>query len=213
MTHPSPTSQRLAAGLAARIIHDISGPATGIMTGMDLYGDPESQDLRDSALELTASSAHTLLDLLGFYRAAFGASGGPQADERLKQLAATQFTGRRARLEWTSSIGSLSGQASQALLIMTQIVGDALAAGGVVRVATSLRGSTLVLSVAGEGARAQVQPEVLDGLAGREMNEGLAGRWAPALFLHSLIEGGAGSLTVAVPEGGLLLEVALPGSS
>ena len=74
---PAPAATQvtdLAAHLAARLCHDFISPASAIMSGVDLLGDPTAQDMRDDALNLISASARKLGDMLAFARVAFGAA-------------------------------------------------------------------------------------------------------------------------------------------
>ncbi len=210
MTQPSPTSHRLATGLAARLIHDIAGPASGVATGLDLYTAPNSDDLRDSALDLAISSVRTLLDRLDFYRTAFGGGEEPHNTETIQRLAARQVGNRRTQLDWPTSATALPSPAGQALLIMTQIACDALMASGTIRVALDSGAGKLSLKVEGKGPRVLFHPEVMAGLVGQEHRNGVAGRWAPAFYLHTLVTAAPGLLSIDLSEGGFLMEAALP---
>ncbi len=210
MTQPLKPSYRLAAGLAARLVHDIAGLVSGITTGLELYTSPDSSDLKESALELATSSGRKLLDRLDFYRTAFGEGEELRNTQMIQRLAAKQFDGRRNRLDWPSSARLLPSPAGQALLIMTQIASEAVMANGIIRVALNDGPGRLTLRVEGRGPRILLQPEVMAGLFGLEHHNGLAGRWALAFYLHTLVTAAAGLLSIDLREGGFLMEAALP---
>jgi histidine phosphotransferase ChpT len=197
---PEPLAHRLAARLAARILHDLSGPASGVASGLDLLAVGGGDD--DAALDLAASSARSLLDLIEFHQVAFGGRGEAVSGAVLKRLALTQFEGRRPTLEWEPAIEPFPALAAQATLILAQIAASALAVGGVAHLSASRAEGELVIKVDGRGPRAALQPETLEGLAGRGFSHGLAGRWAPSRYLHALIAeiGGAVTVTAGVDE-------------
>ncbi len=93
-----------AAMLAARLCHDFISPASAIVSGLDLLEDPSAQDMRDDAMNLIASSARKLADLLQFTRVAFGASASAENfDSReLEKLAQGVFAHVRPTLDWPS---------------------------------------------------------------------------------------------------------------
>ena len=66
--------EELAARLAAKLCHDFVSPAGAIVSGLDLLDDPTAKDMRDEAMQLIASSARKLTDLLAFARVAFGST-------------------------------------------------------------------------------------------------------------------------------------------
>jgi hypothetical protein len=211
MTETPISPPQLAAGLAARLLHDLAGAASGIATGIDLYDDPQSRDMREAALDLIRSSDRSLRDLLTFSRVAYGGAGDQHAVGQVRELASIPFAGRRARLDWPPANAPVDGVGAQVILLMAQLAAAALAAGGSARVSTELVGESLRLRVVGEGRQPQLHREVLDGLAGRPMMaEGMPGRWAPACLLHGLVHSNGGAVRAATFEGGFTLEAALP---
>jgi histidine phosphotransferase ChpT len=210
MPDPTVTPDALAAALAARIIHDLSGPASGVNSGMELYEDADAQDLKEEGLGLAASSGEALGDLLAFSRAAFAGTGEARNGDALAKLVATQFAGKRAKAVWESGEVVLSGPAVQALLILAQIAVGGLPMGGSALITTKAGVGEMIIRVAGEGPRTTPHPEALEGLAGRALSAGLAGRWAPAYFLHTLVEGLGGSVSSVTETGAFVLEARLP---
>ena len=49
-------AEPLAAGLAARLLHDLSGPTEAIMSGLQILEDPGAEALRGEALGLAADA-------------------------------------------------------------------------------------------------------------------------------------------------------------
>jgi hypothetical protein len=210
MTSSRSPQHDLAAGLAARLLHDISGPASGVMAGIDLLTDPTSPDLKESALELAAESGRALLETLEFCRVAYGGMEEVHDASTLGRLALSRFTGRRARLTWPATMPSLPARAEQALLVMSQIAAGALATGGVAQAGARLTSEGWALTMDGEGARARLDAETLDGLAGRPLSGGMAGRWAPGAYLRALVDAVGGAISVRGGEGGFVLGATLP---
>ncbi len=210
MSLPPVRPELLAAALAARLIHDISGPASGITSGLELYADADLPDLRDQALDLATSSSRSLLDLLDFCRLAYGGAGETQDGRTLENLARTPFAGRRCRLVWLIPEQPFNGPSAQALLILLQIAAAGLASGGEARASASVQHDGVVLAVEGEGPRLRFPLEIIDGLAGLPLSEGLPGRWAPAGYLHGLVAAAGGRLTARIEPTAFRLEVSLP---
>jgi hypothetical protein len=207
MTSAPRKDQLLAAGLAARLLHDLSGPAAGVWSGLDLLA--EAAGVGDPALELAIASGRTLLDLIEFQRLAFGATGEILTGEGLKRLAGAPFEGR-PRLDWAVSIEPLPALAAQAMLILVQEAAGGLALGGAARATASLSGAELVIRVDGEGPRASLWPETLEGLEGRDLSRGLAGRWAPLRYLSALVADAGGGLAATTGPDRFGLIVTLP---
>jgi hypothetical protein len=210
MTDTTVTPEALAAALAARIVHDLSGPASGVTSGMGLYGDADTRDMREEGLGLAAASGEALADLLAFCRAAFGGTGEPHRHDALARLAATQFAGKRANLIWGSTEATLSGPAAQVLLILVQIAVGGLPLGGDARITTEASGGRVIIRIEGEGLRTKLQPEAIEGFAGQALSAGLPGRWAPAYFLRVLVDGLGGGVSAGTSASGFVLEAWLP---
>src|SRR5690242_1680131 len=167
---PSPEvpAEELAARLAAKLCHDFISPAGAIVSGLDLLDDPSAKDMRDEAMELIASSARKLSDLLAFARVAFGASAGAESFDsgELERLTAAVFAHVRADLDWAAPPQAMPKAAARVLLNLAQLAGAALPTGGVARVEMSPAGDALAIMVTATGPRARLHAEVRDGLAG-----------------------------------------------
>ena len=202
----------LAAFLAARMCHDYISPAGAIMSGLDLLEDPGAQDMREEAMTLIAASARKLVDLLSFDRVALGASAAAETfgADQLETLATGVSSHGRANLVWTCMPRSLPKPAARALLNLVQIGLGALPTGGIATLTAVEEGGGLVLAIDCVGARARLRPAVIDGLEGRRLEEGLAGLWVQAYYLHQLVTAAGGSLEHAVFEERVMLTVNLP---
>ncbi len=201
----------LARALAARLLHDLSGPAHGVLSGLELQQDPgDDEALRAEAADLTDSSARALLARLEFCRAAYGEGGEAKTGAALEALARTAFANGRARLAWAPGDVTFKAAAVQAALILAQIAADALASGGVARLNATIAAGWMTLRVEGEGPRSRFHAETLDGLAGRPAGEGLAGRWAPAFLVQALCRRAGGALAIARRPDGFVIEATLP---
>jgi histidine phosphotransferase ChpT len=209
---PTPASGvQLAALLAARMCHDFISPAGAIVSGLDLLDDPTAQDMREEALSLIGASARKLVALLAFDRVAFGGSSAAESFDvrELERLTRDVFAHGRAKLEWDVAPISLEKPAARAVLNLAQIGAGALPIGGVAAVKVEGEGR-LVLSVTATGPRVRLRPEVVDGLNGRPLADGLSGHWVQAFFLHGLVEAEGGSLDVSIDEAQMRVIVRLP---
>jgi histidine phosphotransferase ChpT len=150
--------------------------------------------------------------MVAFDRIAFGASAAAETlDPReLEQLARGIFAHQRAKLDWAIGPGGLPKAAGRALLNLAQLCGGALPTGGVARLEVSDSGGELVLVARGSGARARLRPEVLDGLNGLRLADGLAGHWVQAFYLHGLVTAARGTVKAETGEGEVTLTVRLP---
>jgi histidine phosphotransferase ChpT len=206
------TPVELAAHLAARMCHDFISPAGAIVSGLDLLEDPNAQDMRDDALALIADSARKLVALLAFDRVAFGASAAAEAfDPReLEKLTAGVFAHQRAELNWSVTATSLPKPVTRVLLNLAQICGGALPMGGTAHISVAEEDQETVIVARAVGGRVRLRPEVLEGLSGARLGEGLGGHWVQAFYLRNLIDAAGGTLDVEVVEGEVALRARLP---
>ena len=209
---PAIRSAELAAFLAARMCHDFISPASAIVSGLDLLEDPSAQDMREEAMGLIATSARKLADLLQFSRVAFGASASAETfDAReLEKLARGVFGHMRAELEWLVEAPAVNKPAARALLNLAQMAGAALPTGGVARVRAVQEGASLAIAADAGGPRAKLRPEVLRGLRGEPLGEGLHGHWVQAYYLHLFLTDAGGRVFVDVNEERVVFAATVP---
>jgi histidine phosphotransferase ChpT len=210
--HEPISGVQLAAQLAARLCHDFMSPAGAIVSGLDLLDDPTAQDMREEALTMIAASARKLLALLTFDRVAFGGSSAAENfDAReLERLTREHFSHGRSTLDWSVGPESLAKPAARVTMNLALIGAGALPIGGVAAINVTASDDGLVARVHATGARARLRPEVIDGLNGVPLNEGLSGHWVQAYFLRSLIDAEGGSLEIETGEGEVTVRVRLP---
>jgi len=207
-----PQPAQLAAYLAARMCHDFISPASAIVSGLDLLEDPTAQDMRDDAMSLISASARKLADLLQFSRVAFGASASAETfDAReLEKLAAGVFAHMRAELAWAVEPAAVNKPAARALLNLAQIAGAALPTGGTASVRAVQEGAMLAIAVEATGPRARLRPEVLRGLQGEPLGEGLHGHWVQAYYVHLFLGDAGGRVFADVGEEKVVLAASVP---
>jgi hypothetical protein len=190
----------LAARLLSRAIHDISGPTSGLTAALDILGDDASGAAHAEGLALARDSLAQMAARIAFCRAAFGGAGGWDGDS-LGRLMETPFIGTRARLEPGPVVAGAPSCAVQAALIGLQISAESLAAGGIARLSLQPFQEDWRARVDGEGPRARMAPETVEGLAGLAFSSGLTGRWAPARYLNALSVSVGGALDFGAGEG------------
>lgn len=202
----------LAAYLAARMCHDFISPASAIVSGLDLLEDPSAQDMREDAMGLIADSARKLADMLAFCRVAFGASASAETfDAReLEKLAQGVFRHVRAELVWAVETPGVNKAAARAILNLAQMAGAALPTGGTARVRAVIEGESLAIAVDAVGPRARLRPEVLLGLRGEAMGEGLHGHWVQAFYTHLLLTDAGGRVFADVNDERVLFAATAP---
>ncbi|MCR5873547.1 histidine phosphotransferase [Phenylobacterium sp. J426] len=202
----------LAAYLAARMCHDFISPASAIVSGLDLLEDPSAQDMKEEAMGLIESSARKLADLLAFTRVAFGASASAETfDARdLEKLAQGVFAHMRANLEWTVETPAVNKPSARTLLNLAQMAGAALPTGGTARVRAVQEGAQVALAVDAVGPRARLRPEVLRGLQGQPLGEGLHGHWVQAYYVHLFVQDAGGRVFADVNDERIVFAATLP---
>jgi histidine phosphotransferase ChpT len=202
----------LAAYLAARMCHDFISPASAIVSGLDLLEDPSAQDMREEAMGLIGTSARKLADLLSFARVAFGASASAETFDirELERLAKGVFAHMRAELEWQVEPPAVNKPAARALLNLAQMAGAALPTGGVARIRAVQEGASLAIAADASGPRARLRPEVLRGLRGEALGEGLHGHWVQAYYVHLFLGDAGGRVFADVNEERVVFAATVP---
>jgi histidine phosphotransferase ChpT len=211
-TSPAVRPAELAAYLAARMCHDFISPASAIVSGLDLLDDPSAQDMREEAQSLIASSAHKLADMLAFCRVAFGASASAETfDARdLEKLARGVFAHMRAELDWAVETPAVNKPTARALLNLAQMAGAALPTGGMARVQAVQEGASVAIAIEATGPRARLRPEVLAGLQGMALDDGLHGHWVQAYYVHLFVGDAGGRVFADVGEERIVFAATLP---
>jgi histidine phosphotransferase ChpT len=209
---PAIRPAELAAYLAARMCHDFISPASAIASGLDLLDDPSAQDMREEAMGLISSSAKKLTDLLSFCRVAFGASASAEIfDVRdLEKLTRGVFDHMRAELEWTVDTPGVNKPAARTLLNLAQMAGGALPTGGVAKVRAVQEAASFAIAIEATGPRARLRPEVLAGLQGQPLGEGLHGHWVQAYYVHLFVGDAGGRVFADVQEERVVFAATLP---
>jgi histidine phosphotransferase ChpT len=201
-----------AALLAARLCHDFISPASAIVSGLDLLEDPSAQDMREDAMSLIASSARKLADLLQFTRVAFGASASAENfDSReLEKLAQGVFAHVRPTMDWAIPPCTLNKASARAILNIAQIAASALPAGGKATLRAVVLDDRVAITADSAGPRARLRPEVLAGLRGEALSEGLGGPWVQAAYLNALVRAAGGQVGVELGEDQVSLAAWVP---
>jgi histidine phosphotransferase ChpT len=202
----------VAAYLAARMCHDFISPASAIASGLDLLEDPSAQDMREEAMGLITSSSKKLADLLSFCRVAFGASASAETFDvrELEKLARGVFDHMRAELAWTVETDAVNKPAARTLLNLAQMAGAALPTGGTASVRAVREGQSFAIAVEAAGPRARLRPEVLSGLQGEALGDGMHGHWVQAYYVHLFVTDAGGRVFADVSEERVVFAATLP---
>ena len=206
------TAAELAASLAARLCHDLINPASALVSGLDLLDDPDSQDLREDALNLIAKSGRKIGAVLSFYRVAFGASASADTfDTReLRKLTEAVFEHQKYDLDWQVGLESVSKAGARSLLNLAEIGGSCLLRAGVVEVGAEQNGLGILLTMTAAGERLRLREEAARGLEGLPMDDGLAGRWVQAYYLSRIVAEADGAIRYGATDEAIKIQVQLP---
>jgi histidine phosphotransferase ChpT len=143
---------------------------------------------------------------------AFGASASAETFDvrELERLAQGVFAHMRAQLEWKVETAAVNKPAARTLLNLAQMAGAALPTGGVARVRAVQEGATLAIAAEAGGPRAKLRPEVLRGLRGEPLGEGLHGHWVQAYYVHLFLTDAGGRVFADVAEEQVVFAATVP---
>ena len=143
---------------------------------------------------------------------AFGASASAETfDARdLEKLAQGVFAHMRAELDWTVETPAVNKPAARTLLNLAQMAGAALPTGGTARVRAVQEGAQVAIAIDATGPRARLRPEVLAGLQGQELGEGLHGHWVQAYYVHLFMSDAGGRVFADVSEERVVFAATVP---
>jgi histidine phosphotransferase ChpT len=148
--------------LLSRLLHDLIGPVTATVNGIELveeFGSTESAGLGREALDLIGESARQTVDRLGLFRMAFGMAGNARDSkfEQIKSLAQPYLASRR--IEFACSGASVDLEESPVGIVKVTLatiflLADALRRGGRITVEMGPDARSPVrVSAAGNGVR------------------------------------------------------------
>lgn len=202
----------LASFLSAKLCHDFISPAGAIVSGLDLLKDPSAQDMRDDAMSLIDASAQKLVQIVHFARVAYGAATTSERFDaaELEGLVRDAFSQMRADLVWDVHVATFEKPAARALLNLAQMGGAALPMGGTATISVKPEGEVLTMTADSKGPRARLKAEMLTGLKGEQLNEGLAGQWIQGFWLAAVVREAGGTITVDTGEDTVSLSIRIP---
>jgi len=146
----------LAEAVAARICHDLAGPAGTVSAAIELAG----QD--DEALDAATEASTAVNARLRLFRAAWGTAGEPKQRDELARLTADLSPRLRVNLDGLGA-SAFPAAESRLILCMLLVAQDAMPAGGQVMLSGEA-GGPLLLTLS--GARAGWPAGFLASLAG-----------------------------------------------
>ena len=154
----------LAALLCSRLCHDLLSPVGAMNNGLELLADETDPAMREQCMGLLADSARTTAGKLKFFRLAFGAAGGFDADLPMHEIRTALEgifpSGGKIAIEWVNNYDSLSKTAAKVLLNLAFLAGEALPRGGTILLGSEARADAVEIVVRAEGPKITFDPAV-----------------------------------------------------
>ena len=155
-------SIEFASMMCSRLCHDLLSPVGSFGNGLELLADEQDPDMRERFVDLLNSSSRSAINKLKFFRLSFGSAGGYGDTipvQELKDAVSGLFAeGREFTLNWIGADAAVPKPAARALLLMAQVVVEALVRGGQIDMAVEQRDNALEIAVRGVGDRVVLDP-------------------------------------------------------
>ena len=151
----------LAALLCSRVCHDVIGPVSAIVNGIEVLEDENAADMREVALDLIAQSARQTSARLQFTRLAFGAAGsaGAQLDlSDAEQVVRGMLEDQRTRIDWQMPRELLPKNRVKLLLNLALLSTATIPRGGEIRITPEGQGAGMGFMLAATGINARIPP-------------------------------------------------------
>lgn len=204
----------LANLMCSRLCHDLLSPVGGMTNGIELLQDETDPAMREQCIELLAHGARRTATKLRFFRLAFGAAGGFDAElpvaEVRELIDALAAEGRDIAVEWTLGVASLPKAAVKVLLNFALFAIEALPRGGTVTFAVEDSGTAHEIAIRAEGTRIAFDGHVGEALEGRVPMEKLNAHTAPAELVRLVSAECGGGVQHARTDNALVLGAILP---
>jgi histidine phosphotransferase ChpT len=193
----APNDTELATLLVAKLCHDFISPAGAIISGLDLLEDPSAQDMRQEAHNLIAASAKKMVTLVHFARLAYGAATSAEAfnPKEIQSIMDDLFAGARANYELNLAPDIIVPKtAARVILNLGLISLNLLPMGGTARLTIEAIDSVWKIALEASGPKVRIKQEVIEGLTGKSLSEGLTGQWIQPHWLHRVVSEAKGTL-------------------
>lgn len=199
-----PTSETdLGALLVSRVCHDLISPVAAISNGLEILADEDDAQMREHAMRLIEHSVGQAKARLLFARMAFGAMGSAGTEIELREVANVAeefFRVGKAKLDWQSPPMAVDKEIIRVLLNLSALAADCIPRGGVLTVRVEAPRNAVVVSIVAKGLKANLAPDIKEGLALTTPPEDLTGRTI-APFVTALLAKRMGSTINYVHEG------------
>lgn len=205
---------QLANLMCSRLCHDLLSPVGGMSNGIELLQDETDPAMREQCVELLAQGARRTATKLRFFRLAFGAAGGFDAELPIAEIRelvdALAAEAREVTVQWTLNVETLPKAAVKVLLNFALLAIEALPRGGTVTLAVENSGSAHEIAVRAEGMRIAFDPHVGEALDGNVAMDELNAHTAPAELVRLVSAGCGGGVQHAKSDSALVLGAILP---
>jgi histidine phosphotransferase ChpT len=175
-----PTSELdLGALLVSRVCHDLISPVAAISNGLEILADEQDAEMRAHAMRLIEHSVGQAKARLLFARLAFGAMGSAGAEIDLRevgQVAAEFFRAGKAKLDWQAPPIAVDKEIIRVVLNLSALGADCIPRGGLLTVKVEQGRHALSVSITAKGLKANLAPDIKEGLALKIPHEDLTGR-------------------------------------
>lgn len=146
-----------ASLMCSRLCHDLLSPVGSFGNGLELLADEQDAVMRAKFVELLESSSRAAINKLKFFRLSFGSSGGYgesiAATDIQEAVTGLVAEGRSVTINWIGDGAPVPKPAARILLLLAQVVVEALVRGGQIDMAVEERSGSLELAVRGSGDR------------------------------------------------------------
>ncbi len=169
----------LGALLVSRVCHDLISPVAAISNGLEILADEQDAEMRAHAMRLIEHSVGQAKARLLFARLAFGAMGSAGAEIELSEageVAAEFFKTGKAKLDWQAASIAVDKEIVRVLLNVAAMGADCIPRGGMLTVKAEQGRNAFIASVTAKGVKANLAPDIKEGLALKIPREDLTGR-------------------------------------
>lgn len=167
-------NSRMAALVASKVCHDIVGPMSMLMQGVEMLRDADPAGRNSEALGLIEQCVTKAFAKLDFYRQAVADGLGSEGEASLSETRATAerfFQAAKPTLEWDIA-GSAPRPALKIMLHLMALAADCLPKGGTVRVEGAQGDDFGEIRIIATGVRAKLKAETATCLAGDVPQDG-----------------------------------------
>lgn len=146
-----------ASLMCSRLCHDLLSPVGSFGNGLELLADEGDAEMRATFVGLLESSSRSAINKLKFFRLSFGSAGGYgdsiAVTDIVEAVTGLVNEGRATQVNWIGEAASLPKPAARVLLLLAQVVVEALVRGGRIDMAAEARDGALEIAVRGSGDR------------------------------------------------------------